>query len=71
VRPKGSEGTDRRSLGRAGESDTDRSTFYRHKAAECLRRAAAMLDEDERANWIEIANAWTQLAQHAARQSQG
>ena len=37
---------------------------YRRQATECLRIAQSSRDEEDRAVWIILAQAWARLAQH-------
>jgi len=43
------------------------ASYYRQKAAECLRYAEATSDPAARDEWITLANGWTQLALHTQR----
>ena len=37
---------------------------YRRQAIECLKIAQSSRDDDDRAIWISLAQAWARLAQH-------
>jgi hypothetical protein len=43
--------------------------FYRTKANECMSFAESTRDEKFRAEWIRLANVWSQLAVHIERRA--
>jgi putative IMPACT (imprinted ancient) family translation regulator len=43
------------------------NTEYRTIAEDCLRKAQAVQNDDEKPFWLNLAQSWLQLAQHSRR----